>query len=164
MQAWLTLPSCLASFQEPNLGADDLLFGRHVVSSLIVRHCGRLRGVSRYRGKLSRIGVVTSCKTFAARVADDRGGRPRAARAHPAGWQGFAADWSSDQRAFKNVPWGSWLISGRFGLCTWLELLHVRSPSIVLVLVSAPPALMAIFTAPSIGSLKGTSIRSSPCS
>jgi hypothetical protein len=37
-------------------------------------------------------------------------------------------------------------------------------PSIVLVLVSAPPALMAIFTAPSIGSLKGTSIRSRPCS
>ena len=32
-------------------------------------------------------------------------------------WQGFAADWSSDQRAFKNVPWGSWLISGR-GLVT----------------------------------------------
>ena len=22
------------------------------------------------------------------------------------GWQGVAADWSSDQRAFKNVPWG----------------------------------------------------------
>ena len=41
-------------------------------------------------------------------------------------WQGFAADWSSDQRAFKNVPWGIWLISGRFGLCTLLELLHVR--------------------------------------
>ena len=41
-------------------------------------------------------------------------------------WQRFAADCSSDQRAFKNVPWGSWLISGRFGLCTWLELLHVR--------------------------------------
>ena len=37
-------------------------------------------------------------------------------------------------------------------------------PSIVLVLVSAPPALMAIFTAPSIGSFKGTSIRSRPCS
>ena len=45
--------------------------------------------------------------------------------AHPAGWQGFAADWSLDQRAFKNVPWGIWLISGHFGLCTWLELLHV---------------------------------------
>ena len=24
----------------------------------------------------------------------------------PEGWQGIAADWSSDQRAFKNVPWG----------------------------------------------------------
>jgi cytochrome c oxidase subunit 3 len=24
----------------------------------------------------------------------------------PQGWQGIAADWSSDQRAFKNVPWG----------------------------------------------------------
>jgi cytochrome c oxidase subunit 3 len=24
----------------------------------------------------------------------------------PAGWRGIAADWSSDQRAFKNVPWG----------------------------------------------------------
>ena len=25
---------------------------------------------------------------------------------HAPGWQGIAADWSSDQRAFKNVPWG----------------------------------------------------------
>src|ERR1700674_2561717 len=24
----------------------------------------------------------------------------------PSGWQGIAADWSSDQRAFKNVSWG----------------------------------------------------------
>ena len=24
----------------------------------------------------------------------------------PEGWQGFVADWSSDQRAFKHVPWG----------------------------------------------------------
>src|SRR5437016_9828067 len=24
----------------------------------------------------------------------------------PAGWRGIAADWSSDQRAFKNVSWG----------------------------------------------------------
>src|SRR5258708_4162928 len=24
----------------------------------------------------------------------------------PAGWQGIVADWSSDQRAFKNVSWG----------------------------------------------------------
>ena len=35
---------------------------------------------------------------------------------------------------------------------------------IFLVLVSAPPAPMATFTASSIGSLKGTSIRSRPCS
>ena len=35
---------------------------------------------------------------------------------------------------------------------------------IILVLVSAPPALMTTFTASSIGSLKGTSIRSRPCS
>jgi cytochrome c oxidase subunit 3 len=27
-------------------------------------------------------------------------------QSRPAGWQGIAADWSSDQRAFKNVPWG----------------------------------------------------------
>jgi hypothetical protein len=40
------------------------------------------------------------------------------------------------------------------------ESAFVAQPSIVLVLVS----LMAIFTAPSIGSLKGTSIRSRPCS
>ncbi|TIV95283.1 MAG: bb3-type cytochrome oxidase subunit IV, partial [Mesorhizobium sp.] len=24
----------------------------------------------------------------------------------PAGWRGIAADWASDQRAFKNVSWG----------------------------------------------------------
>ena len=28
------------------------------------------------------------------------------APAHPKGWQGFAADWSSDQRAFKSATWG----------------------------------------------------------
>ena len=26
--------------------------------------------------------------------------------ARPEGWQGIVADWTSDQRAFKNVPWG----------------------------------------------------------
>ena len=35
---------------------------------------------------------------------------------------------------------------------------------ILFALASAPPALIATFTASSIGSLKGTSIRSSPCS
>jgi cytochrome c oxidase subunit 3 len=28
------------------------------------------------------------------------------AQARPEGWRGIAADWSSDQRAFKNVSWG----------------------------------------------------------
>ena len=28
----------------------------------------------------------------------------------PEGWQGIVADWSSDQRAFKNVPWGKAMI------------------------------------------------------
>ena len=32
------------------------------------------------------------------------------ARAHPGGWQGFAADWSSDQRAFKTATWGKAMI------------------------------------------------------
>src|SRR5260370_34731085 len=29
-----------------------------------------------------------------------------ASTTRPAGWRGIAADWSSDQRAFKNVSWG----------------------------------------------------------
>ena len=29
-----------------------------------------------------------------------------AAPARPGGWDGIVADWGSDQRAFKNVPWG----------------------------------------------------------
>ena len=29
-----------------------------------------------------------------------------AAPTRPSGWKGIAADWSSDQRAFKNVSWG----------------------------------------------------------
>src|SRR5215510_2126362 len=31
---------------------------------------------------------------------------PGAAIGRPAGWEGIVADWSSDQRAFKNVSWG----------------------------------------------------------
>jgi len=41
---------------------------------------------------------------------------------------------------------------------------RVPPTAVVLVVVSAPPALMATFTASSIGSLKGTSMRSRPCS
>jgi cytochrome c oxidase subunit 3 len=31
---------------------------------------------------------------------------PGAALARAAGWRGIVSDWASDQRAFKNVPWG----------------------------------------------------------
>ena len=31
---------------------------------------------------------------------------PRSEHLPPDGWEGVAADWSSDQRAFKNVSWG----------------------------------------------------------
>jgi cytochrome c oxidase subunit 3 len=31
---------------------------------------------------------------------------PGAGISRPAGWEGIVADWSSDQRAFKNVSWG----------------------------------------------------------
>ncbi|MBK5292208.1 MAG: bb3-type cytochrome oxidase subunit IV, partial [Acidobacteriia bacterium] len=31
---------------------------------------------------------------------------PAASLPLPEGLQGIVADWSSDQRAFKNVPWG----------------------------------------------------------
>src|SRR6266852_370561 len=33
-----------------------------------------------------------------------------ASTTRPAGWRGIAADWSSDQRAFKNVSWGKAMI------------------------------------------------------
>jgi hypothetical protein len=45
-----------------------------------------------------------------------------------------------------------------------IVLVLVSAPPALMVLVSAPPPLMATFTASSIGSLKGTSIRSRPCS
>jgi cytochrome c oxidase subunit 3 len=33
-------------------------------------------------------------------------GNTSATAARPSGWRGIVADWSSDQRAFKNVSWG----------------------------------------------------------
>src|SRR3989337_3733722 len=51
----------------------------------------------------------------------------------PAGWQGIAADWSSDQRAFKNVSWGKgmmwiFLLSDTFIFsCFLLSYMTVRS-------------------------------------
>ena len=56
----------------------------------------------------------------------------------PAGWQGVAADWSSDQRTFKNVPWGKammwiFLLSDTFIFgCFLLSYMTVRMSTTVL--------------------------------
>ncbi len=39
-------------------------------------------------------------------MAQSTSANPGEAAARPDGWDGIVADWSSDQRAFKNVPWG----------------------------------------------------------
>jgi len=85
-------------------------------------------------------------------------------RARPAGWAGVAADWSSDQRAFKEVPWGKammwvFLLSDTFIFsCFLLSYMTVRmsttvpwpNPSEVFALTiagtSVPLILIAIMT------------------
>src|ERR1700693_1560072 len=60
-----------------------------------------------------------------------------AAPARPSGWQGIAADWSSDQRAFKNVSWGKammwiFLLSDTFIFsCFLLSYMTVRMSTTV---------------------------------
>ncbi len=55
----------------------------------------------------------------------------------PGGWEGIAADWSSDQRAFKNVPWGKammwiFLLSDTFIFsCFLLSYMTVRMSTTV---------------------------------
>src|SRR5829696_9976176 len=57
--------------------------------------------------------------------------------ARPEGWRGIAADWSSDQRAFKNVSWGKgmmwiFLLSDTFIFsCFLLSYMTVRSSTTV---------------------------------
>src|SRR5258708_33929079 len=57
--------------------------------------------------------------------------------ARPVGWQGIAADWSSDQRAFKNVSWGKvmmwiFLLSDTLIFCCFLlSYMTVRSSTTV---------------------------------
>src|ERR1035441_9022483 len=73
---------------------------------------------------------------------------------------------NTSRRCPRLVSLGRWLASRQRSARDPSETFPGRGvqPSIALALVSAPPALMAIFTAPSIGSLKGTSIRSRPFS
>jgi cytochrome c oxidase subunit 3 len=57
--------------------------------------------------------------------------------ARPTGWRGFAADWASDQRAFKNVSWGKammwiFLLSDTFIFgCFLLSYMTVRMSTTV---------------------------------
>ena len=57
--------------------------------------------------------------------------------ARPEGWDGIVADWSSDQRAFKNVPWGKammwiFLLSDTFIFtCFLLSYMTVRMSTTV---------------------------------
>jgi cytochrome c oxidase subunit III len=59
------------------------------------------------------------------------------ALSQPSGWQGIAADWSSDQRAFKNVSWGKammwiFLLSDTFIFsCFLLSYMTVRMSTTV---------------------------------
>src|SRR6202048_3425861 len=87
-----------------------------------------------------------------------------AAPTQPSGWRGIAADWSSDQRAFKNVSWGKvmmwiFLLSDTFIFtCFLLSYMTVRmsttapwpNPSEVFALEIAgrpvPLILIAIMT------------------
>src|SRR5438034_7118430 len=89
---------------------------------------------------------------------------PGESPARAAGWQGIAADWSSDQRAFKNVSWGKammwiFLLSDTFIFsCFLLSYMTVRmsttvpwpNPSKVFALTigdtTIPLVLIAIMT------------------
>jgi cytochrome c oxidase subunit III len=65
-------------------------------------------------------------------MADAALSHTKDARTPPGGWQGIAADWSSDQRAFKNVSWGKammwiFLLSDTFVFsCFLLSYMTVR--------------------------------------
>src|SRR5499426_712493 len=60
-----------------------------------------------------------------------------ASTTRPGGWRGIAADWSSDQRAFKNVSWGKammwiFLLSDTFVFsCFLLSYMTVRMSTTV---------------------------------
>src|ERR1700737_5664231 len=62
---------------------------------------------------------------------------PGESPARIAGWEGIAADWSSDQRAFKNVSWGKammwiFLLSDTFIFsCFLLSYMTVRAATTV---------------------------------
>src|SRR2546430_2169826 len=64
------------------------------------------------------------------------------------GWQGFAADWSSDQRAFKSATWGKAWGAAQFGACfftiTGFHGTHV-SIGVIFLLITARKVLRGDF-------------------
>src|SRR5438309_343751 len=66
--------------------------------------------------------------------------RPATPLPLPEGIQGIVADWSSDQRAFKNVPWGKALGAAQFGaaffMITGFHGTHVSIGVIFLLIVA----------------------------
>src|SRR6202011_5316881 len=70
-------------------------------------------------------------------MADAALANTSAAPTRPSGWQGITADWSSDQRAFKNVSWGKammwiFLLSDTFIFsCFLLSYMTVRMSTTV---------------------------------
>src|ERR1700756_5585078 len=70
-------------------------------------------------------------------MADAALANTSAAPTRPSGWQGIVADWSSDQRAFKKVPWGKammwiFLLSDTFVFsCFLLSYMTVRMSTTV---------------------------------
>jgi cytochrome c oxidase subunit 3 len=97
-------------------------------------------------------------------MAQPAAGNTTESLAPPEGWEGIVADWSSDQRAFKNVPWGKammwiFLLSDTFIFsCFLLSYMTVRisttvpwpNPSEIFALTiggeSIPLILIAIMT------------------
>src|SRR4029077_9857975 len=55
---------------------------------------------------MTSVTSVAGCSTRRSQMAETVLTNPGELAARPEGWQGIAADWSSDQRAFKNVSWG----------------------------------------------------------
>ena len=73
------------------------------------------------------------------------------AQSRPGGWRGIAADWSSDQRAFKNVSWGKammwiFLLSDTFIFgCFLLSYMTARMPTKVAPRIAVSTMRAAVF-------------------
>ena len=107
-----------------------------VVRHLLAFPAGRLAGLARpadglggrFRRHLSPVADVGGGPDGRHCADNSPGESPRGRD----GWRGIAADWSSDQRAFKNVSWGKammwiFLLSDTFIFSCFLLVLHDRA-------------------------------------